>query len=291
MFVPRRRRVGTGGTISVGNPPPPSNVSGDYPAFAPDTIDVHYPHAGDPARPAKFAFWSVNGSADGAYTTPDQALVAHTDSGPMSVTAWYVLTGGGGGGGNGRSELETDAFLVSENAFIDPTPIASVTPANAWDHGDVSEYVFTDTEASDVEALDAIAGHGAEQFERWYSLEGGATPNGDHLLHVPQGDDGIAISTYHEPPAGRPPRLHPGEGVSSGGKIVGGVAVDGGGGIIVNGHFVPIGPWNPLLAGIAVLEAAKGLEQGAAEVQLATLSAIGATLEGMATQIEALGKG
>jgi hypothetical protein len=287
MFVPRRRRIGTGSTISVGDPPPPSSASGNVPAFAADTIEVHYPTAGDPLRPASFAFWSVNGSADGDFTQANQALVATTNGQPMNLTAWYVLDAVPGSNGNGRSELETDAFLVSENAFIDPTPIAGVAPGDAWDHSDVSEFVFTDVEASDVTAFDVMAGHAAEHFERWYSIEGGATPSGGHLLHVPIGDDGIAIATYHVPPPGPTPQRPPRPGDEIGGTIVGGVGVDGGGGIIINGHFFPIGPWDPLLAGLAVLQAAKGLEPAAErQVQLQTLHAMGMTIQSMTKQLE-----
>jgi hypothetical protein len=287
MFVPRRRRIGTGGTISVGDRPPPSDLSGSYPALAADTIEGRYPTAGDPLRPATFAFWSVNGSAGGDFTQANPALVATTGSQPMSATAWYVLDRVAGNGNGGRTEFETDAFLVSENEFIDPTPIASVTPTDAWDHSDVSEFVFTDVEASDVTALDVIAGHTTEHFERWYAIGGGATPTGDHLLHVPGGDDGIASATYHVPARVQPPRGRPGHGAEIGGTIVGGVGVDGGGGIIVGGHFHPIGPWNPLLAGIAVPEAAKGLDQSAsAHVQRETLQAMGATIKAMTKQLE-----
>jgi hypothetical protein len=287
MFVPRRRRIGTGGTVSVGDPPPPSDVSGSYPALAATTIEVRYPTAGDPLRPATFAFWSVNGSAGGDFTQANPALVATPGSQPMGVTAWYVLDPVPGNGNGGRTELETDAFLVSENEFIDPTPIASVAPADAWDHSDVNEFVFTDVEASEVTALDVIAGHTTEHFERWYAIGGGATPNGDHLLHVPGGDDGIAIATYHVPAHVQPPHGRPGQ-AEIGGTIVGGVGSDGGGGIIVGGHFHPIGPWNPLLAGLAVLQAAKRLDKAAsAHVQRETLQAMGATIKTMTKELEA----
>ena len=188
----------------------------------------------------------------------------------MSATAWYCLPGNGSGPGEG--ELETDAFLVNKEEFVEPTPIESVTPASAWDHSDVDEFVFT-TGPSDVLALDSVVDPG-EHFERWYSLEGEAKSTGKEL-QVPAEDDGIAIATYRIPPSSSPRK--PGAEGSIYGTIVGGPAVDGGGGIIINGVFHRIEPWGPFLAGIAVYEAAGGLQEKArTAVQGEALRAIAA---------------
>jgi hypothetical protein len=273
MFVPRRRRIGGGGSTIDLVPAAVNAVSGDAHATAPDTIDVHYPNPQAPSAPANFAFWSVIGSADGEYTdrpgTPGNFLSVHTASGPVTMTAWYVFAGGGNG--NGRPELETDAFLVDENAFVDPTPIESVTPADAWDHSDVNEFVFTSDESSDVLALDSVV-DANEHFEVWYALEGGSTPAG-RTLQVPKDDNGIAVATYRIPPPVH--FLPPGTHEQEGGTIVGGVAHDGSGGIIINGIYHPIGPWDPFLAGLAVFAAAKALQPEArARVQTEAMRAI-----------------
>ncbi len=284
MFIPRRRRIGTGSAIEIGSPPPPSAVTGGYPAQAPGSIGVNYPTPSDPKRSASFAFWSVSGSAVGDFTSGDPALVAQTGSGPMSVTAWYVLDAAPGG--DGPTELETDAFLISENAFIDPTPIASVTPAGAWDQSDVDEFVLTADEASDVQALDVMGGYPTERFESWYSIEGGAVPSGGRLLHVPVGDNGVAIATFRVPPGGQSPVLSPVRGGEISVTLVGGVAVDGPGWVIVGGMRHPVDPWGPLLAALTVLLAAQSLDpSAAARVQLDTLRSMGMTIENMTRQI------
>jgi hypothetical protein len=245
MFVPRRTRIGGGGAAIDLVPASINFVSGDTHATAPETIDLHYPNPDSPNAPANFAFWSVTGSSDGEYTsrpgTSGNPVTVHTDSGPVTMTAWYIFAGGGGGpGGPGTDELETDAFLVDQNPFVEPTPIASVAPPAAWDPTDVQEFVFTDDQACQVTARDSVVDP-AQHFETWYALEGDSTPAGD-VLDVPQGDNGIAVATYRIPPHVK--HTFPGTGKEIGGTLVGGVARDGGGGIIVNGHFHPIGPWD-----------------------------------------------
>lgn len=290
MFVPRRRRIGGGGSAIDLVPTTVNLVTGDASAGAPDTIEVHYPTPKADAGEANFAFWSVIGSSDGEYTsrpgTPGNFVSVHTGSDPVTMTAWYVYAGGGGNG-NGAHELETDAFLVDENTFIDPTPIQSVTPPSAWDHSDADEFVFTDEEAVDVLALDVVATP-TEHFEKWYTLEGGSVPAGA-TLQVPQHDNGIAIATYRIPPTQQPPRLpHGSEGEV--GIIVGGVAVDGGGGIIVGGHYHPIPPWSPFLAAIAVYQAATALPHTArAHIQTEALRTIANEAKAMEKQVQAVG--
>lgn len=280
MFVPRRRRIGGGGA-TVDILPPSTNpvAASDFFTNAPQTIDVVY---NGEERPAHFIFWSVRGSADGEYTQGTTSLDAHLDSStPLQATAWYCLSGGGGG--PGTPELETDAFLVDLDTFVDTTPIQSVSPAAAWDHSDAEEFVFT-AESSDVFAKNDVADDTSERFERWYTLEGGAVPAGQ-TLQVPQGDDGIAIATFRIPPrVGIPPVNVP----ASGGTIVGGVAHDGSGGIIVNGIYHPIGPWDPFLAGIAVLRAAVALPAASrVRVEREALRAISAHATALQRQLDA----
>ena len=290
MFVPRRRRIGGGGSAIDLVPSSVNLVTGDASAGAPDTIEVHYPNAQADAGEANFAFWSVIGSTDGEYTarpgTPGNFVSVHTGSDPVTMTAWYVYAGTGTNG-NGAHELETDAFLVDENTFIDPTPIQSVTPPAAWDQTDVKEFVFTDDEAVDVLALDTVT-NPSEHFEKWYTLEGGSVPAGA-TLQVPRHDNGIAIATYRIPPHQQPPPFkgHAGEGEV--GIIVGGVAVDGGGGIIVGGHYHPVPPWSPFLAAIAVYQAAAGLPHDArARVQTEALRSIANEAKQMQKQVQAV---
>jgi len=287
MFVPRRRRISGGSMIDL--VPSWSNlVTGDAHGSAPDTIEVHYPTPQADAHEANFAFWSILGSSDGEYTdrpgTPGNAITVHTDTAPVTMTAWYVYAGGGGNG-TGQPELETDAFLVDQNTFVDPTPIQSVAPPDAWDHSDVSEFVFTANEASDVFALDTVVDP-AEHFEKWYALEGGSVPAGQ-TLQVPKNDNGIAIATYRIPPVAQPPKFGGSdEGVV--GIVVGGVSFDGGGGIIVNGHYHPVPPWSPFLAAMAVYEAATALpRESRGKVQTEALRAIVHAAQTMEKQVQA----
>jgi hypothetical protein len=290
MFVPRRRRIGGAGTTIPLVPAVANFVTGDASGSAPDTIEVHYPQASSPAAPANFAFWSVLGSTDGEYTdrpgTPGNFIDVHTGTSPVTMTAWYVFAGGGGGVGNGGvSELETDAFLVDQNQFVDPTPIESVSPPAAWDQSDVQEFVFT-SESSDVLALESVVDP-HDQFETWYALEGNSVPGAGRELHVPRNDTGIAVATYRIPPPipFKPPR-EPGLG----GTIVGGVAHDGSGGIIIGGHFHPIGPWNPFLAALSVYEAAKALQPEArALVQIEAMRAIASEAQHLQEQLKSSG--
>jgi hypothetical protein len=262
-------------------------VTGDAHGSAPDTIEVHYPNPMSDPHDANFAFWSIVGSSDGEYTerpgTPGNAITVHTDSDPLTMTAWYIYAGSGGNGGT--TELETDAFLVDQNTFVDPTPIQSVTPADAWDHSDVSEFVFTANESSDVFALDTVVDP-AEHFEKWYALEGASVPAGQ-TLQVPKGDNGIAVATYHIPPVQQPPKFG---GINEGvvGIVVGGVPFDGGGGIIVNGHYHPVPPWSPFLAAMAVYQSATALpRESRARVQMEALRAIVQAAQAMEKQVQA----
>jgi hypothetical protein len=287
MFVPRRRRIGGGGSMIDLVPSWSNAVSGDAHGSAPDTIEVHYPDAMAPAHDANFAFWSIIGSSDGEYTdrpgTPGNAITVHTDTAAVTMTAWYVYAGGGNGP-PGPPELETDAFLVDQNTFVEPTPIQSVTPPDAWDHTDVSEFVFTEHESSDVFALDSVVDP-AEHFEKWYALEGGSVPAGQ-TLQVPQGDNGIAIATYRIPPVTQPPKLG---GIDEGivGIVVGGVSFDGGGGIIVNGHYHPVPPWSPFLAAMAVYESATALpRESRSRIQTEALRAIVHAAQTMEKQVQ-----
>jgi hypothetical protein len=70
MFVPRRRRIGGGGSAINVLPPASNPVSSSvwHGPGAPETIDVHYPNPGSPLAPTNFAFWSVVGSANGEFT-------------------------------------------------------------------------------------------------------------------------------------------------------------------------------------------------------------------------------
>jgi hypothetical protein len=286
MFIPRRRRIGGGGTM-IGIVDPTTNPDPDPVAHVQgveSSVLVHYPKPDSEARPANFAFWSIVGSADGEYTVrpknPEKGIDVNLDSGTnMTATAWYIFAGSGGNGG--PTELETDAFLVDREEFVEPTPIESVTPAGAWDPSDVREFVFT-AEPSKVEALDSVVDPG-EHFEQWYSLEGEAAPGPDRDLNVPEGDSGIAVATYRIPP---PTHVVPSREPGLVGTLVGGVAHDGDGGIVVGGHYHPIGPWEPFLAALSVFNAAKALQPEArAAVQIEAMRAIASEAKRVEAQL------
>jgi hypothetical protein len=275
MFVPRRRRIGGGGTM-IGIVQPTTNPDPDpvcHVQGVEASVLVHYPKPESEAQPANFAFWSITGSADGEYTVrpknPEKGIDVNLDPAKnMTATAWYMFAGGSGNGG--PSELETDAFLVDREEFVEPTPIESVTPTAAWDPSDVREFVFT-AEPSKVEALDSVVDP-SESFEQWYSIEGEAEPGPGRDLNVPKGDSGIAVATYRIP---QPTHVTPSREPGLVGTLVGGVAFDGEGGIIVGGHYHPVEPWGPFLGALAVFNAAKALQPEArAAVQIEAMRAI-----------------
>jgi hypothetical protein len=85
-----------------------------------------------------------------------------------------------------------------------------------------------------------------EPFSKWLSFNAG-TPSGN-TISVPAKATGIAIAVYERGITPTPPR---GSGAEIGGFLIGGVAVDGGGAIVINGVPHPVDPWGPLVVALA----------------------------------------
>ena len=66
------------------------------------------------------------------------------------------------------------------------------------------------------------------------------------MINVPAGATGIAIAVYEKSDINIP-KIDPDAFGAIYGTIIGGVAVDGGGAIIINGKPHPIDPWGPLM--------------------------------------------
>ena len=75
----------------------------------------------------------------------------------------------------------------------------------------------------------------------------GAGKANNDVLQVPANSVGIAIAIYQR---SNVTLDGPGRQYEAGGYIVGGVAVDGGGGLVVNGVYHPVDPWGPLVVSL-----------------------------------------
>jgi hypothetical protein len=107
-------------------------------------------------------------------------------------------------------------------------------------------------------------------------------------LEVPQGDSGIAVATYRVPP---PTHLKPPREFGLVGTLVGGVAHDGEGGIVLGGHYHPIGPWDPFLGALSVFNAVKALQPEArAAVQIEATRAIASEANHVEQQLRSGGE-
>jgi hypothetical protein len=224
-------------------------AGGTYGAWASPTIswsDANGTHSAD------FAFWSIVGAADGASVSTAQSLSITVGDSDVQAVAWYLPRGGGNGPPGGPA-FYIDAFDIDAGRFFDEdfvtiTPDAGLT-ANANETG-----VVPTTSAEDVHAVASIEG---VPFLDWTKfVDPGPQVISGEDLHADEGSTVLAFAFY-QTPVGATPRVPGHYGI--GGTIVGGVARDGSGGIIVGGHYHPIGPWNPLLATLAVVEAAKAL--------------------------------
>ena len=190
---------------------------------------------------SQLLFWSVTDGSNGA-TFPAGPLTQSVGSAPLVITAWYWPISGPGVPGNGSAIID-DAFSAIKGDFIDDTFVTVTSDPSLTSNANVIGVVPT----ASAETL-AAATHVAsttEPFYQWLSY-GAGTPNGfSASLDVPKGSNGIAIAIYQN--TGQPPPNYgkPGQyGIY--GTVIGGVAVDGGGSIIINGVPHPVDPWGPL---------------------------------------------
>jgi hypothetical protein len=215
---------------------------GSYQAWASPEISwddtSHHHHDGD------FAFWSITGSADGAYISTDESPAIAVGGSDVVATAWYIE---GGGSGPGVPGTTIDAFDVGLGTFVDDDFVDVVTDPTLTAAANQDGFVPS-ASAEDVRAFNGI--HGVP-FDDWQVVVG-TDPVVGVDLDAPQDSSAIAFAFYKLPERvhfGRPHDEELGTWVSWG------VMVDGGG-PTGNG---PVPPWNPLVrelaAGLALAEA------------------------------------
>ena len=219
---------------------------------------------------AQMMFWSVtdgiNGQVFPAGTLPTQWVGVN----PLTITAWYYPTGGGG---NGGTAIIDDAFSALLGTFIDDTFVTVTSDPSLTNEANVVGIVPT-TDAEILLAAPSVPST-TEPFSKWLSFDAG-TPSGD-TINVPAGADGIAIAVYQ--------RTSVSLGPSSGrygiyGTLIGGVAVDGGGSIVINGVPHPVDPWGLMVVSLVQISlvtagsGALGSELGAHARRIAAAGAL-----------------
>jgi hypothetical protein len=225
---------------------------------------------------AKLLFWNVTDGTTGQVLPPaqfNQSVAAF----PLTITGWYFPISGPGVPGGGHGIID-DAFSAAQGRFIDDT-FVTVTSNNALTN-DANVVGFVPTAAAvTLEAKQTVVST-PEPFRQWI-LNDGIMPVGQKTLNVAKDTDGIAIAIYQTGDL-VVPRPDPKEYYAGPGRIVGGVAVDGGGWIIIGGKPIPIDPWGPLMERLArsagVAASASELERKAAGnvTRLAAQDALGA---------------
>ncbi len=250
---------------------------GTYGAWASPSIswsDTNGSHSAD------FAFWSVVGAADGGSVSTSQSLSITVGSSDVQAVAWYLPTGGGNG--TGGPAFYIDAFDVNAGRFFDEDFVTVTPDAGLAANANETGVVPTDS-AEDIHAVGSIESVPFLDWTKFVQPVPQVISSED--LHADAGGTALAFAFY-QTPVSATPRVPGHYGI--GGTIVGGVARDGSGGIIVGGHYHPIGPWNPFLATLAVVEAAKALPTGARNrVQIEALRGLVAYANQVQEQLEA----
>lgn len=258
--------------LPAGHHRQPRNASAQLEPNPPSEVDVSTPGNITPlyipqlpfvqngtAGLAQLLFWSVTDGVEGQ-TFPAGPLTQAVGANPLTITAWYYPIGGGG---PGASAIIDDAFSAIKGDFIDDTFVVVTSDASLTTQANVVGVLPTKTALS-LQAMASVATT-TEPFSKWLSFNAGSASG--NQLEVPAGANGIAIAIYERPQVGsfKPPR---GEGLA-GGTIIGGVAVDGGGAIIINGIPHPVDPWGPLMVSLAraslTVAGSRGLERTIAE--------------------------
>ena len=186
---------------------------------------------------AQLLFWSVTDGTTGQ-VLPAGPLTQTVGSNPLTITAWYYPVGGP----DQDREIILDAFSAIKGDFIDDTFVAVTSNPSLTNQANVVGVLSTS--AALTLKASANVSSTAEPFNQWMSFNAGTATL--DTLSVPANANGVAIAVY-QTPAGFNPILPPGKGEAIYGTIIGGVAVDGGGWIIVNGHPHPVDPWGPLV--------------------------------------------
>lgn len=193
---------------------------------------------------AQMLFWSVTDGTNGQ-TSPAGPLTQPVGANPLTITAWYYpISGPGVGSGDA---IIDDAFSAVKGDFIDDTFVTVTSDASLTDQANVVGVVPTKV-AETLQAFASVTST-TEPFSKWVSF--GAGTASANTLNVPAKSNGIAIAIYES--AVRVPLNPKNPGGVIYGTIIGGVAVDGGGAIVINGVPHPVDPWGPAM--IALLNA------------------------------------
>jgi hypothetical protein len=190
---------------------------------------------------AQLLFWSVSDGTNGQ-THPAGPLTQPVGANPLTITAWFFPVGGDGG--NGPTAIIDDAFSAVKGDFIDDTFVTVTTDASLTDDANVVGVVPT-ASAETLKASAAVTST-TEPFSKWLSF-GAGTPS-SNTIDVPAGASGIAIAIYER--SGAVLNL-PSRKYEIGGFLIGAVAIDGGGAIVINGIPHPVDPWGPLMVSLA----------------------------------------
>jgi hypothetical protein len=185
---------------------------------------------------AQLLFWSITDGTNGQ-TYPAGPLTQPVGATPLVITAWYFPVGGGG---NGDTAIIDDAFSAAKGDFIDDTFVTVTSDPSLTNQANVVGIVPT----KNAQTLEAAASVNSttEPFSKWLSFGAGTPVN--RTINVPKGSVGIAIAIYERSD------LHlnlPHLDEKIGGTLLGGVSVDGGGSILINGVPHPVDPWGPLM--------------------------------------------
>lgn len=186
---------------------------------------------------AQMLFWSVTDGSNGK-TYPAGPLTQSVGGSPLVITAWYYPIGGGGNGGG--TAIIDDAFSAAKGDFIDDTFVTVTSDPSLTNDANVVGVVPT-TRAQTLKAAHSVNST-SEPFSKWMSF-GAGTPSSD-TLNVPTAAVGLAIAVYEK---SQVDLTLPHRDDAIGGTLIGGVAFDGGGYILVGGKPHPVDPWGPLV--------------------------------------------
>lgn len=156
----------------------------------------------DSSETAKLLFWSVTDGTTGQ-VLPPAAFTQTVDGSSLTITGWYVCTGGGGTGK--ETEIIDDAFSANLGGFIDDTFVNVTSDPSLTNDANVVGIVPTNVAETLVAQNHVVST--TEPFYKWV-LNGVFGLASDTTLNVAQGTDGIAIAIYESPPGGgrfRPP--------------------------------------------------------------------------------------
>ena len=189
---------------------------------------------------AQLLFWSVTDGTNG-HTYPAGPLTQSVGANPLTITAWYFPVGGSGG--NGSTFIIDDAFSAIKGDFIDDTFVTVTTDASLTSDANVVGIVPT-VKAETLQASATVATT-TEPFSKWLSFGAGTTSG--NTINVPANASGLAIAVYER--SGTVLNV-PSRQYEVGGFLIGGVAVDAGGAIVINGKPHPVDPWGPLVVSL-----------------------------------------